>query len=140
MRTLARIVTGIIGLMLAATGVQWVFAPEIAASGLYLALPEDAMARSSLIGDFSAFFVTGSALCWLGALRQHAVWLHACALLLGTAALFRLNAFLFHDAGLPYEMVAVELVSTAFLLWAAPRVHLDKGHRHVATHSYGSEL
>ena len=140
MRTLARIVTGIIGLMLAATGVQWVFAPEIAASGLYLALPEDAMARSSLIGDFSAFFVTGSALCWLGALRQHAVWLHACALLLGTAALFRLNAFLFHDAGLPYEMVAVELVSTAFLLWAAPRVHLDKGHRHVATHSCGSEL
>ena len=60
MRTLARIVTGIIGLMLAATGVQWVFAPEIAASGLYLALPEDAMARSSLIGDFSAFFVTGA--------------------------------------------------------------------------------
>lgn len=140
MQIIARIGVATIGLVLVIPGLQWIIVPETAASSLYLTLPEDAMARSTLVGDFSAFFITGAAMCWVGALRRHAIWIYASAILLGTAAIFRLNALLFHDAGLPYELLSFEVIGAVFLFWAAPRVHLDRHHRHIETHSYSSEV
>lgn len=140
MRSFARISTGVIGLLFAITGLQWLVVPESAATTLYLEVPADAMGRSTLIGDFGAFFFAAAAMCWIGAIRQQAAWLQACTLLIGGAALFRFIASLFHGAGLPYELLAVEVFCALFLAWAAPKVHFDRRHRHVARQDYSSEL
>lgn len=140
MRSFARITTGVIGLLFASTGIQWVVTPDSAAATLYLEIPENVMARSTLIGDFAAFFMAAATMCWIGAFRQQAIWLRASALLIGSAAVFRLSAFFFHGAGLPYELVAIEVICATFLVWAAPKVHFDRRHRHVSAQDYSSEI
>lgn len=140
MRTLARSTTAFVGLILAIMGLRWLLMPGSAAAGLYLELPDDPMAMSTLIGDFSAFFLAGAAMCFMGALRQQANWNYACALLIGGAALFRFLAFLMHGAGLPYELLVVEVVTATLLVWTAPRVHLDRRNGSAQGAAYESEV
>lgn len=140
MRIFARAITALIGLLLLVMGLRWVSFPAAAAAGLHLELPDDPFARSTLIGDFSAFFLGAAAMCIIGTLSRQANWIRACALLLGGAALFRLVAFMIHDAGLPYELIAVEIVCTALLVWVAPMVHHDRRRGAARNDIYESEV
>ena len=140
MQNFARVTTALIGLLMAIIGLRWAIAPLSGAAGLYLELPDDPLARSTLIGDFSAFFLAGAAMCLMGALKQQAIWIYSCALLIGGAALFRILAYFFHGAGLPYEFVMVEVFIAAFLVWAGPRVRFDRRRGYGSNAVYESEV
>ena len=111
----ARIMAGLVGLLMALSAFGWMTDPESAAANLGMQLL-DGMGRSTQIGDFTAFFVTAAILPLYGAWRQEAQWLIAPALLLGCAALFRTIAWLVHGADLATVTIIAELVMAALLI------------------------
>lgn len=140
MQKFFRVTTALIGILLAIIGVRWAVVPFAAAAELYLELPDDPLARSTLIGDFSAFFLAGAAMCFMGALKQQAIWNYSCALLIGGAALFRTLAYFFHGAGLPYELIAVEIIVAIVLVLAGVTMRPDRRSGYRGNSIYGSEV
>ena len=120
MEKVVRIVVVLLGLLFLVSGVNWVLDPDAAAQGLGVALP-DGLARSTLIGDLGAFFFAGSAFIFLGVVTARAHWLYAAAMLFGGAAVMRTLAWALHDAAFAAFFIAVEVVVTAILLFAATR-------------------
>lgn len=120
MSTPLRIVVGISGVMFGLQALGWIFDPARAAEGLGMPLL-DGLARSTQVGDFSAFFVSLSVLILLGAVQQRAHWLWAGALMLGSAAVLRTLAWAAHGADLATTFIAIELAFAALLAFAAWR-------------------
>ena len=115
---LPRILAGLVGLLLASTAVTWIVDPTTAALSLGMPLL-DGIGRSSQIGDMSSFFIGGTTLCFLGAIRQQGHWLQAVALLLTLAAIFRTLAWAIHGAELATIFIVAEIVMAAILLFSA---------------------
>ena len=113
-----RIVSGLVGLLIALTAINWITNPSEAAAGLGMPLLEG-MGRSTQIGDFTSFFVSVAVFCFLGAYHQRAHWLVAAATILGSAALFRSLSWLVHGAELATTFISLELVMTVLLLGCA---------------------
>tara|TARA_B110000014_G_scaffold264414_1_gene265762 strand:- start:124 stop:507 length:384 start_codon:yes stop_codon:yes gene_type:complete len=111
---IARTLSGLIGLTMLYTFTGWVIDPLTAAKGLDMDLLEG-LGRSSQVGDFSAFFFTAGIMASLGALRNEHVWLYGPILLIGSAALFRFNAYISHGASF-HSIIYAELVMTALLI------------------------
>ena len=111
----ARIMAGLVGLMMGLSAIGWLTDPASAAAGLGMPLL-DGIGRSTQVGDFTAFFVTASILAIYGAIRQETQWLIAPALLLGGAAVFRTLAWLVHGAEFATAPIVVEVVLTALLI------------------------
>jgi hypothetical protein len=111
----ARIMAGLVGLMMGLSAIGWLTDPASAAAGLGMPLL-DGIGRSTQVGDFTAFFVTASVLAIYGAIRQETPWLIAPALLLGGAAVFRTLAWLVHGAEFATAPIVVEVVLTALLI------------------------
>jgi uncharacterized membrane protein HdeD (DUF308 family) len=122
---LPRVLAGLVGLVLASTGITWIFDPTAAALSLGMPLL-DGIARSTQIGDLSAIFVGGTILCFTGALRQEGHWLQAVALLLALIALFRTLAWAVHGAALADIFIAAELIMAAILLFSATQMSRAK--------------
>ncbi len=114
---IVRVLAGLIGAALLLTGLRWLADPAGAAENLYMPLLEGA-ARSTQVGDLSAFFVTGGVLALAGVVTRNATLLIAPALLVGLAALFRTLAWLLHGAELTIDLIAVEIVMCIVLLMA----------------------
>lgn len=103
------------------TGLRFAVAPEGAAQGLAMPLLDGA-ARSSQIGDVGALFM-GMGLMMLTALTTlKREWFIAPAILLALVAVFRVLAFLFHDAALLMNMIVVEVVIASLLVLAANKL------------------
>jgi hypothetical protein len=115
-----RVVTGIIGAFFLLQGVNWLVNPAAAAEALGMPLLEG-MARSTQMGDIGAFFIALGVMSLLGAYRSNAQWLHAAALLIGTTAVMRTLAWALQGAAFATMPIAVEVVCTAVLLFAASR-------------------
>ena len=82
----------------------------------------DGLGRSTQIGDLGSFFISSAILILLGVFTGRREWLYAPALVLGLTAVFRLWATVGHDAALAVQQIAVELVVTCLLLFAASRI------------------
>jgi hypothetical protein len=111
----ARILAGLVGLLMAFLAFGWLTDPTSAAANLGMPLL-DGIGRSTQVGDITAFFVVVAGLCIYGAWRQQTPWLIASALLLGSAAVFRTVAWLAHGADLATSAIVAELVMTALLV------------------------
>jgi len=109
---------GVVALLLGSLALGWLLDPASAAANLGMPLL-DGIGRSTQVGDLTALFVSGSALCLFGAIRQETPWLYSAALILGSAALFRTTAWFFHGAALATASIAAELVMTGMLVGSA---------------------
>jgi len=115
-----RIIVAIPGVLLLVSGLGWVVNPESAAAGLGMPLL-DGLGRSTQVGDFGAFFLSGSVLIALGVIRKEAPWLVAAALLVGLAAIVRTLAWALHGADFAAQFIGFEVVMAAILLFGASR-------------------
>jgi len=104
-----KVVAVVFGLALLLSGVRWQVDPTGAAENLYMPLLDGA-ARSTQVGDLTAFFITGGVLALAGVFTRNASLLIAPALLVGLAAVFRTLAWLVHGADLTLDLIIVELV------------------------------
>ncbi len=108
------------GVLMGIQAVGWLVGPKGAAEGLGMPLL-DGVARSTQIGDMTAFFTGLCAMVLLGAIRKNATWLAAAAIVLGGAAIFRTTAWMFHGADLATQFIVPELVLTAILSFGVYR-------------------
>jgi hypothetical protein len=115
MLTAARAIAALPGILMVASAFNWLANPTAAAENLGMPLL-DGIGRSSQVGDFTAFFLSASIMIFIGIYRANAAWLYAPALLLGTAAVGRIFAYLFHEAPLAGVFIGVEVVCAGLLI------------------------
>ena len=115
---LPRILSALVGLLMAVQTISWITNPGEAAQGLGMALLEG-MGRSTQIGDFSSFFFSVTLFCFLGAYLKQAQWLISGAIILGSAALFRSLAWIAHGADFATDFIVAEVVMTILLIVSA---------------------
>jgi hypothetical protein len=116
-----KIVAGLLGFMLFAIGVCWLFVPTVAAPLIGMVVLQD-VAASSQIGDLGAFFFVAGAFALLGLYTRNATLLYTPAALVGAAAVFRMVAGLAHGAAFAPEMIILELVMCRLFLMARKRI------------------
>ena len=107
--TMIRVVVGVPTVMMGLMAFRWQTTPELSANSLGMPLLEG-LGRSAQIGDFSAFFFSVFIFGVLGIVRLKPYWFSAAGILLGSAALFRLLAYLVHGASFAMHFILVELV------------------------------
>ena len=116
---IARLISGLIGLVLLSSAFRWILDPETAAAGLAMALVEGpgntTMGMNTQIGDFTAFFFTAGLMACIGAYKNQHIWLYTTLSLLSSAAIFRIYAGLVHGADLLIKAIAIEIVVSLFL-------------------------
>lgn len=118
MKKVLRLIVGFIGLLFLSMGLRWLLAPAGIAAELGMPLL-DGVGRSTQIGDLAAFFIT-LGLCVLIALStRNSQWYYPAILLLGLTAFGRMIAWLIHDAALPLQIIAPEIIFSVILLIAA---------------------
>lgn len=114
----ARILAGLVGLVMGLSAINWLIDPGAAAASLGMTLLEG-MGRSTQVGDFTAFFVCCSGFALWSAWKSSAAFASASAALLLGAAIFRTLAWLLHGADLATTFIVVEIVLSAVLIYAA---------------------
>ncbi len=109
------ILAGLAGLLLTVSGLRWFVEPGAAASAINMPLL-DGLARSSQIGDLSAFFLVGGLFAFLGFRQAHWMWVPAA--LVGLAAIGRILAWQLQGADLAANLIVVELIMCAVFVAA----------------------
>ena len=116
---IARVISGVIGLFMLSSAFRWILDPETAAAGLAMVLVEGpgdtTMGMNTQIGDFTAFFFTAGLMACIGAYRNQHIWLYTTISLLGSAAIFRVYAGLFHGADFLFKAIAIEFILSVLL-------------------------
>lgn len=107
------------GVLMMATGVQWLVVPGTIAPQFGLELA-NGVGLSSQVGDLSAFFLTLGVCTLLALTLKQRVWYYPAIMLVSLTALGRILAWLLHDAALATHLIAPEFVM-ALLLWFASR-------------------
>ena len=74
------------------------------------------------IGDFTSFFFTAGLMATIGAYRSEHLWLYTTISLLGSAAIFRISAGLFHGADFLTSAIAFEIIASILLLISANKI------------------
>ena len=121
LKRVLRVVLALPAIGFLVTGLRFAVAPAGAAKGLAMPLLDGA-ARSSQIGDVGALFM-GMGLMILTALTTlKREWFIAPAILLALVAVFRVLAFLFHDAALLMGMIVAEVVIASLLVVASKKL------------------
>ena len=111
---------GLVAAVFMVLGAGWLIAPAVVAPRLGMTLQE-AVGLSTQIGDLGSFFLTVGVCTLIAQVTGKRLWFHPAIMLLGLAALGRVVAWLFHDAALALDMIAVEAAVTALLVFAATR-------------------
>ena len=112
---IARILSGIVGLLMLWSCLGWLMDPATAAKGLAMPLLEG-MGGNTQIGDFTSFFFTAGLFACIGAYRAEHAWLYASISLLGSAAVFRSLAVLTHGSEPLTQAIIAEIVMVVFLI------------------------
>ena len=112
---IARILSGLIGLLMLYTCVGWIMDPATAAAELAMPLLEG-MGGNTQIGDFTSFFFTAGVFACIGAYRSEPAWLYASISLLGSAAVFRSLAVVAHGSVPLTQAIVFEIIMTAVLV------------------------
>lgn len=118
MRIVLRILVILPAIFFILVGVRWAVDPGGAAATLGMTL-QDGLGRSTQIGDIGGFFLATGMMILAGLVTSRSTWFHAPALLLALIAVFRILAWLAHDAALAMPAIVVELSVAAILLFAA---------------------
>ncbi len=117
----ARVISGIIGAFMLLQAFTWLIDPSAAAAGLAMSLLEG-QGGNTQIGDFTSFFFTAGLMAIIGAYRNEHVWLFTTVSLLGSAAVFRISAGLFHGVDFLTSAIAFEIVASILLLISANKI------------------
>ena len=112
---IARILSGLIGVLMLLNCFWWILDPATAANELEMPLLEG-LGGNSQIGDFTAFFFTAGVFACIGAYRTEHIWLYTTISLLGSAAIFRFYAATAHDSEPLMEAMSFEVVMAAALI------------------------
>ncbi|MEM7098227.1 MAG: hypothetical protein AAF541_08215 [Pseudomonadota bacterium] len=115
---LARILVGLIGLLMLMNGVNWLVDPGATAASLGMPLLEG-VGRSTQIGDMSSFFLSCAGFCLYSAWKESAAWAYPAAILLGLTAITRTIAWAAHGADFATVFIVVEIASAAVLVFGA---------------------
>ncbi|MTI42164.1 short-subunit dehydrogenase [Roseibium hamelinense] len=120
-----RIAAGVPAIVFIVVGLAWLVAPGfVSAQMLMPLLAGDAL--STQIGDLSAFFLTLGGSIMIALVTRRTVWLYPAIMLLAFAATGRVVAWLAHGAGLPPQMIVVEIVVVGVLIVLARRMAAEK--------------
>ena len=122
---LARIVSGVIGIFMLFNALTWLFDPYQAAKGLSMALL-DGEGGNTQIGDFTSFFFTAGLMAIIGAYKNENIWLYTTISLLGSAAIFRVSAGIFHNTDFLVSAIVFEIIAS-FVLLICARNMKDEG-------------
>ena len=117
----ARVVSGIIGVFMLLQAFLWLIDPLSAAQSLSMSLLEGEGGNTQ-IGDFTSFFFTAGLMATIGAYRSEHLWLYTTISLLGSAAIFRISAGLFHGADFLTSAIAFEIIASILLLISANKI------------------
>ena len=120
----ARIISGIIGVFMLLSAFNWLIDPSGAAESLSMSLLEGEGGNTQ-IGDFTSFFFTAGLMSIIGAYRNEHIWLFTTISLLGSAAIFRISAGLFHGTEFLTSAIIFELVSAILLLISAHKIKTE---------------
>ena len=120
----ARFIPGIIGFFMLLSAFNWSIDPSGAAEGLAMSLLEGEGGNTQ-IGDFTSFFFTAGLMSIIGAYRNEHIWLYTTISLLGSAAIFRISAGLFHGTEFLTSAIIFELVSSVLLFISAYKIKTE---------------
>ena len=120
----ARIIPGIIGVFMLLSAFNWLIDPSAAAESLAMSLLEGEGGNTQ-IGDFTSFFFTAGLMSVIGAYRNEHIWLYTTISLLGSAAIFRISAGIFHGTEFLSSAIIFELVSSILLLISARKIKTE---------------
>src|SRR5262245_60438503 len=123
MKTVLRILVALPAILFVVLGLRWMVDPEASATQLGMSLMEG-VGRSSQIADLGAFFLSLGMMMLIALITARRSWFHAPAIILLLAALYRVLAWLLHDAALAPDMIVVEVVVAAIVLVASSRLAL----------------
>ena len=117
----ARVISGIIGVFMLLQAFLWLTDPLSAAQSLSMSLLEGEGGNTQ-IGDFTSFFFTAGLMATIGAYRSEHLWLYTTISLLGSAAIFRISAGLFHGTDFLTSAIAFEIIASILLLISANKI------------------
>ena len=117
----ARVISGIIGVFMLLQAFLWLIDPLSAAQSLSMSLLEGEGGNTQ-IGDFASFFFTAGLMATIGAYRSEHLWLYTTISLLGSAAIFRISAGLFHGTDFLTSAIAFEIIASILLLISANKI------------------
>ena len=117
----ARVISGIIGVFMLLQAFLWLIDPLSAAQSLSMSLLEGEGGNTQ-IGDFTSFFFTAGLMATIGAYRSEHLWLYTTISLLGSAAIFRISAGLFHGTDFLTSAIAFEIIASFLLLISANKI------------------
>tara|TARA_B100001559_G_scaffold278393_1_gene250330 strand:+ start:4682 stop:5053 length:372 start_codon:yes stop_codon:yes gene_type:complete len=120
----ARLISGIIGAFMLLQALNWLFDPSSAAAGLSMSLLEGEGGNTQ-IGDFTSFFFTAGLMAIIGAYRNEHLWLYTTISLLGSAAIFRISAGIFHGTEYLTSAIIFEIVASVLLFISARKIKSD---------------
>ena len=117
----ARLISGIIGILMLLQAFNWLHDPSSAAAGLSMSLLQGEGGNTQ-IGDFTSFFFTAGIMAVIGAYRNEHLWLYTTISLLGSAAIFRIIAGTFHGTEYLTSAIIFDVVASALLLISARKI------------------
>ena len=120
----ARFIPGIIGVFMLLSAFNWLIDPSSAAESLAMSLLEGEGGNTQ-IGDFTSFFFTAGLMSIIGAYRNEHIWLYSTISLLGSAAIFRISAGIFHDSEFLTSAIIFEILSSILLLISAYKIKTE---------------
>jgi hypothetical protein len=103
------------------TGVRWLVAPAGVAPMFGLTLDEG-VGLSSQVGDMTGFFLTLGSCILIALISGRRTWYYPAIMLLAITALGRIVAWLVHDASLPLDLIAPEIIIALILFVASRRL------------------
>lgn len=118
MRSPLGTVVTLLGVGFTLQGIAWLLDPARVAAGLGMPLL-DGLARSTQVGDLSAFFLVAGVTMLLGSAPGRARLLYVPAGLIGGAAVTRTVAWALHGAAFATLFITIEVIVGVVLLAAA---------------------
>ena len=100
---------------------RYVVDPTGAAAQFGMPLLEG-VGRSSQLGDMTAYFLSLGLFILMALITSKRSWYYPPVIILALTAVFRLLAWLLHDAALALDMIGAEVVIAILLLVAAGRL------------------
>ena len=121
MNKVLKVLVVLAGIFFVVMGLRWAVDPAGAAAALGMTLLEGA-GRSSQMADIGVFFLATGLMVLTGVVTGRRHWYHVTALILFGAAIYRIVAWLFHDAAFAADGIAVEIIVGSLLLLAGSRL------------------
>lgn len=121
MKKLLRILVILPAIVFIVMGLRWLVDPAGAAAELGMPLLEG-VGLSTQVGDLSVFFLALGMMMLLAVITARRHWFYVTALMLLGAAMFRVLAWLVHDAAFAAQLIGGELIVGCLVLFASSRL------------------